>query len=482
MTVRSPVRRAAPLDAVVVGAGPNGLAAAITLAREGYSVRVLEAESEIGGGTRTEERTLPGFLHDVCSAVHPLAVASPFLRALPLARHGLDWVHAPAPLAHPLDDRPAVLLERSIEATAGGLADDGEAWMALYRPLTEDWDRVVEVALGPPFPPAHPTTALRLGATALRSAQALADGRFGGVPARALVAGMAAHSALPLDRPPTGGLAVLLGAAGHAVGWPFPRGGARRIHQALAAHLRDLGGEIETGRRIGALAELPPARVRLLDVTPAQLRAMAGSALPAWYRRRLEAWEYGPAAFKVDWALDGPVPWSDPACARAGTLHLGGTFEEIAAAEAAVARGRVPERPFVLLAQPSGFDPTRTPPGMHVLWGYTHVPRGAAARPLEAIERQIERFAPGFRDRVRARAVLDPAGLEAHDANHVGGSIGGGAQDLGQTLARPIPGPRPWVVPLRGLYLCSASTSPGAGVHGMCGHLAARTAMTRELR
>lgn len=470
------------VDAVVVGAGPNGLSAAITLAREGYSVRVLEAEAEIGGGTRTEERTLPGFLHDVCSAVHPLAVASPFLNSLPLARHGLEWVHAGVPLAHPLDDRPAAALERSIETTAAGLGADGDAWRALYGPLAEDWDRVAEVALGPPLPPAHPATALRLGATALRSARALADARFGQAAARALVAGIAAHSALPLDRAPTGGLAVLLGAAGHAVGWPFPRGGARRIHQALAAHLRELGGEIETGRRIEDLAALPPARVRLFDVTPAQLLSIAGPALPAWYRRRLETWRYGPAAFKVDWALDGPVPWADPACARAGTLHLGGTFEEIAAAEAAVARGRVPERPFVLIAQPTLFDPTRAPPGKHVLWGYTHVPRGSADHPLAAIERQIERFAPGFRDLVLARAVLDPAGLEAHDANLVGGSIGGGAQDLGQTLARPLPGPRPWAVPVPGLYLCSASTSPGAGVHGMCGHLAARAAMARDLR
>lgn len=482
MTDRPPSRRPSRWDVVVVGAGPNGLAAAVTLAREGYSVRVLEAEAEIGGGARSEERTLPGFLHDVCSAVHPLAVASPFLRELPLERLGLEWVHPGAPLAHPLDDGPAAILERSIDATAAGLESDGAAWRDLFGPLVEDWDRVVEVALGPPLPPAHPGAALRLARAGLRSAHGLADARFEGPAARALLAGMAAHSTLRLDRRPTAGVALLLGAAGHAVGWPFPRGGAGRIAGALAAHLTELGGEIETGRRVDSLEELPAARVTLLDVTPAQLLAIAGPALPGWYRRRLEGWRYGPAAFKVDWALDGPVPWADPACARAGTLHLGGTFEEVAAAEAAVARGRVPERPFVLLAQPTVFDPTRAPAGRHVLWGYTHVPRSSIAGALEGIERQIERFAPGFRDRVLARAVLDPAGLERHDANLVGGSIGGGLQDLGQTLARPIPGPRPWVVPVRGLYLCSAATAPGAGVHGMCGHLAARVALARELR
>lgn len=482
MLTRPPTPRPVRTDAVVVGAGPNGLAAAITLAREGYSVRVLEAEAEIGGGTRSEERTLPGFVHDVCSAVHPLAVASPFLRSLPLERHGLEWVHPDLPLAHPLDDRPAATLERALEATAAGLGADGAAWRDLFGPLVERWGRVVEVALASPLPPVHAGTALRLAVLGLRSAWGLADARFEGPAARALLGGIAAHSTLPLDRRLTAGVALLLGAAGHAVGWPFPRGGAGRIAGALAAHLTELGGEIETGRRIRSLGELPAARVTLLDVTPAQLLAIAGDALPGGYRRRLEGWRYGPAAFKVDWALDGPVPWSDPACARAGTLHLGGTFEEIAAAEAAVARGRVPDRPFVLLSQPSLFDPTRAPVARHVLWGYTHVPHGSTADALEGIERQIERFAPGFRDRVLARAVLDPAGLERHDANLVGGSIGGGVQDLGQTLARPIPGPRPWVVPVRGLYLCSAATPPGAGVHGMCGHLAARAALARELR
>lgn len=469
-------------DAVVVGSGPNGLAAAVTLAREGYAVLVIEAEAEVGGGARSEELTRPGFLHDVCSAVHPLAAASPFFRSLPLDRHGLEWIHPPAPLAHPLKDRPAAVLERSVPATAATLGADGPAYADLMGPLVERWEEIAPLVLGPLRPPRHPLAALRFARLALRSAAGLAGARFVEPAAPALLAGNAAHSTLRLDRPLTAGVAILLGLLGHVVGWPVPRGGAGRITGALASHLTALGGEIRTGWRVESLADLPPARAVLLDVTPRQLLAIAGRALPAPYRRRLAAWRYGPAAFKVDWALDGPVPWTDPACARAGTVHLGGTLEEIAAAEAAVWRGEHPERPFVLLAQPSRFDSSRAPPGRHVVWAYTHVPPGSGVDVADRVEATVERFAPGFRDRVLARSVLGPRDLERHDANLVGGSIGGGIQDIGQTLARPVARPDPWVVPAPGLYLCSSSTPPGGGVHGLCGWYAARTALARTFR
>lgn len=467
-------------DAVVVGSGPNGLSAAVTLAREGLSVGVLEANATPGGGTRTAELTRSGFHHDVCSAVHPLAAGSPFLSRLPLGEHGLRWIQPPLPLAHPLDEGPPALLDRSLDRTVEGLEEDGPAYRRLVGPLVEAWRPLFREVLGPLRVPSHPLLLLRFGLRALPPSRAVWRLAFRGEPARALYAGLAAHSFLPLERPPSSAIALVLGVAGHAVGWPIPAGGSGRIAEALAAHLRALGGELHTGRRVRDLGDLPPARARLLAVTPRQLLRIAGPRLPAGYRRRLAGYRYGPGAFKLDWALSEPIPWRSAACARAGTLHLGGSAAEVAAGEAAVWRGEHPERPFVLLAQPSRFDPERAPEGSHTAWAYCHVPNGSAADMTGRIEAQVERFAPGFRDCVLARHVMGPAQLEARNANCVGGDINGGSQELGQLFARPVARAVPYATPLRGLYLCSASTPPGGGVHGMCGFHAARAALRRE--
>lgn len=462
-------------DAIVIGSGPNGLAAAIVLARAGLSVLVLEAEQAIGGGVRSAELTLPGFLHDVFSAVHPLGAGSPFFRTLPLAEHGLEWVHPPAPLAHPFDDGTAVVLHRSVEATAETLGADAAAYRKLMQPLVDDWERLAPELLGPPRPPRHLLAMARFGLRALRSARGLAESRFDGPRARALFAGLAAHSALPLERLPTAAFGLVLGMAGHAVGFPFPRGGAQKISDALASYLRSLGGEIQTGVRVESLDELSPARVILCDVTPRQLLRIAGRRLPEGYRRKLERYRYGVAGYKVDWALDGPIPWKAPECAQAGTLHLGGSLEEIAASESAPWRGEHAEKPYLIVAQASLFDPSRAPQGKHTAWAYCHVPLGSSFDMLERVERQMERFAPGFRERVRARNVMPPAELERRNANLVGGDMSGGAADLRQLFLRPTI--RLYSTPAKGLYICSASTPPGGGVHGMCGYFAARAAL-----
>jgi phytoene dehydrogenase-like protein len=471
-------------DAVVVGAGPNGLAAAIELARSGLSVLVREGAPEVGGAARTAELTLPGFLHDVGSAVHPLGVASPFLSSLPLADHGLEWLHPEIPLAHALDGGRAVSLHRSLEDTAAELGQDAAAYRRLMDPLVRLWPDLVSHVLDTPLrPPRNPVLMARFGHRALRSAAALASSRFRGAEARALLAGNAAHSTLPLDRPPSAAIGLVLMAAGHAVGWPSPRGGAGALARAMASHLRSLGGTVETGRPVSDLRELPPSRAVLLALTPRQVVAVAGGVLPARYARRLARWRYAPGAFKVDWALDGPIPWEAEACRRAGTVHLGGTFEEVAASEAAAwAGGAAPSPPFVLLAQPTLFDPTRAPPGKHVAWAYCHVPNGSSADMTGRIEAQVERFAPGFRKLVRARRVHTPADLEAWNPNLVGGDVNGGAPTLAQIFARPTLSLAPWATPVPSLYLCSASTPPGGGVHGMCGYHAARTALRRTFR
>ena len=472
-----------PRDAIVVGAGPNGLAAAITIAREGRSVLVVEAAPTIGGGARSEELTLPGFFHDVCSAIHPLLPGSPFLSGLPLERHGLELVHPSAPLAHPFEDGRVALLERSVDDTAAGLgASDGEAYRSLMGPLVADAERLMPQLLAPLGVPRHPLALARFSRDALRSASAMARGRFEAEPARGLFAGMAAHSLLPLEAVASAAFGLVLGLAGHVVGWPLPRGGSQRIVDAMASHLRELGGEIECGRPVSSLGELPPARAVLCDVSPRGLLGIAGPSLPARYRRGLERFRHGPGAFKLDWALDGPIPWQAEECARAGTVHLGGTLGEIAASERAVDRGEPPERPYVLLAQQSLFDDSRAPPGKHTVWAYCHVPNGSSFDMTERIEAQIERFAPGFRDLVLERATTTPAGLERYNANYVGGDINGGRQDIRQLFTRPLARPVPYRTPLDGLYLCSASTPPGGGVHGMCGWLAAKAALARELR
>ncbi len=464
-------------DAIVVGSGPNGLAAAITLAKAGLTTVVREAQDSIGGGLRSAELTLPGFVHDVCSAVHPLAASSPFFRTLPLADFGLTWIHPSAPLAHPLDDGTAVLLERSLQATAAGLPTGGDDWVRLHEPFVRQWDKLAPDILGPPLrPPRRPFLMARFALQGLRTANALAR-RLHGPRAQALFAGNAAHSFLPFDWAGTGAFGLMLGVMGHAAGWPIARGGSQRFADALAAYFRSLGGVIETGAPVQRLDEVRTARVVMLDLSPRQVLQVAGEALSGGYRRALARYRYGSAAFKLDWALDGPLPWTAPECLRAATVHLSGTLEETAASEAEHPRGGLHDRPFVLLAQPTLFDDTRAPAGKHVVWAYCHVPNGYTGDATDRIERQIERFAPGFRERVLARSVLTPADLERRNANLIGGDINGGMMHLSQVFARPIARPYPYRTPLRGVYLCSASTPPGGGVHGMCGHQAARIAL-----
>lgn len=433
---------------------------------------LYERRDEIGGSVCSAALTLPGFVHDVCSSVYPLAAASPFFNALPLARFGLEWIHPPLPLAHPFDDHTAVVLWRSVDETADGLGRDAAGYRRLMGPLVSRWPDLVGELLAPPRVPSKPLLMARFGIAASIPALVLARVVFATTRARALIAGIAAHAVRPLDRPLTSAFALVLGGAGHAVGWPFARGGAQRLADALGACLRDASGMVRAGAPVSTLDSLPPARAIVCDVTPRQLLAMAGQRLPRSYRRALARYRYGPGAFKVDWALDGPVPWKASECGSAGTVHVGGTLEEIAAAEHDVALGRHPERPFVLLAQPSICDPTRAPEARHTVWAYCHVPNGSTVDMTERIERQVERFAPGFRDRILARHTMDPAALESHNPNLVGGDVSGGLVSVRQILARPTW--RHYRTPVRGLYMCSSATPPGGGVHGMCGYHAAQ--------
>lgn len=465
-------------DAVVVGSGPNGLAAAIVLAQAGRSVLVLEAQPTIGGGARSAELTRPGFIHDVCSAIHPLARATPFFQSLQLERYGLQWIEPPVQLAHPLDDQPAPLLFRSVAATAATLGDDDAAYRSLLQPFVDDWGALIEDALAPPRIPKHPLLLGRFGLVALRSADSLAHRRFDHAGARAFFAGMAAHSAVPLTRTATASFGLMLAAAGHSAGWPIPVGGSGNLSRALAAHLQELGGEIVRDTTVRSLADVPPTRTVMLDVTPRQALEIAGDRFSARYRRALGRYRYGPGVCKVDWALSQPVPWRDPACARAGTVHIGGSIEEIVAAEDAPWKNEHAERPFVLVAQPSLFDATRAPAGSHTLWGYCHVPNGSTLDVSERIELQIERFAPGFRDCILARNVWTADELQQHNANLVGGDIGGGANTVDQLFLRPVARRIPYETSIPGLYLCSSATPPGGGVHGLCGMHAAHAALT----
>jgi phytoene dehydrogenase-like protein len=464
--------------AAVIGAGPNGLAAAIVLAQAGLQVDVFEAEPQLGGGARTLELTLPGFRHDFGSAVHPMAVGSPFFSSLPLREHGLEWIHSPAPLAHPLDDGTAVMLERDLRDAEVALGDDGKQWRRLMGPFAEKWAVLAPEILRPVrLLTSHPLLLAHLGLVGFPSATALAQHWFHNPRTKALFAGLAAHSVLALDEPLSASFGVTLGAAAHAVGWPIPRGGAQSISNALCGRLAQLGGTVKTSTRIDDIASLANYDVTLCDVTPRQLLRLADSRLTPAYKRKLQKYRYGPGVFKVDYALSAPIPWKAAECLRAATVHLGGTIEEIALSEEAMSHGHHAERPFVLLAQPTLFDPTRAPEGRHVAWAYCHVPNGSDFDMLPRLEAQIERFAPGFRDCILQRRVFTPAALESMDANLVGGDIGGGSVDLRQFLFRPTR--RHYATSARDIYLCSSSTPPGGGVHGMCGYNAAKLALSR---
>jgi phytoene dehydrogenase-like protein len=464
------------LDAAVVGSGPNGLAAAITLAQAGRSVLVLEAAETVGGGLRSGELTQPGFVHDVCSAIFALARGSPCFNALPLADHGVEFVDAPMPLAHPLDDGTAVLLEQSVEETAAGLGPDAETYAALMGPLVARQENLIPFLVGrSPFT-RHPLTVGRFGLLGLRSAVGLAR-RFRGERARALFAGLAAHSIQDLHRRPTASFGLVLGLLAHTHGWPIMRGGSQRLAEGLSSYLRSLGGEIELGRHVDSIDELPKSKLTMLDVAPQQVLRIAGHRLRGRYARALRRYRYGPGVFKADWALDGPVPWRAAECARAATVHLGGTLEDIAASEATVSSGATAEHPFILAVQPSLFDESRAPEGKHTLWAYCHVPNGSREDMTGRIEAQIERFAPGFRELILERSVHSPAEMERYNPNYVGGDINGGVQDLRQLYTRPVVRWNPYSTPVQGLFLCSSSTPPGGGVHGMCGYWAAQSAL-----
>lgn len=467
-------------DAIVVGAGPNGLAAAIELANRGKRVCVYEANERIGGSASSRELTLPGFIHDICSAVHPLAAGSPFFKSLSLAEYGLGFIHPPAAVAHPFDDGSALLLHRSIEQTADQLGPDARAYTRLLKPLVDDWEILAPELLGPIRFPHHPFAMMRFGLNAIRPASGFIKSHFKDDRVGAFFAGSVAHSCLSLDQLGTTAFGLVLMTLGHAVGWPVPHGGAQNISEALAAHLKAVGGQIVTGVRVESIADLPPATCVLFDLTPRQLLRIVGERFPSGFRKRLGKYRYGPAAFKVDWALDGPVPWRASECTQAATVHLGGSLAEIEASEKAVWEGKCTDRPFVLVAQPSLFDSSRAPEGKHTLWAYCHVPNGSDMDMTERIEAQIERFAPGFHSRILARSVLPPAQLELHNANLVGGDINGGAATINQLFTRPTI--HTYSTPLKHVYICSSSTPPGGGVHGMCGYHAARTALRKSFQ
>ena len=470
----------ASYDALIIGSGPNGLAAAIVLAQKGLRVKVFESSTTIGGGTRTQELTLPGFHHDVCSAVHPMAVASPFLSKLPLHKHGLKWIYPEYPLAHPLDHQKAIILQMLIEKTALDLQEDCQAYLQLFNPFVEYWKDLAPELLAP-FNPFPSKTFLmgKFGLKAIRSARSLAFSTFKTKRVRALLAGLCAHSFLPLETPVSAAAGLILAITGHAKGWPFPQGGAHQITKAMASYLKSIGGEIETGYFVKDIRRLPSSQTTFFDITPRQILDIATSALPKGYAKKLASYRYGSGVFKLDLALSAPIPWQDEQCSRAGTVHLGGSFNEIARSERAVAAGNHPEQPFILLAQPSLFDKTRAPQGKHTVWAYCHVPNSSTKDMTELIEKQIERFAPGFKKLIISKHQMNTADMQAYNNNYVGGDINGGVQDLSQFYTRPAGLFNPYHIPGTSLFICSSSTPPGGGVHGMCGYHAAQSALKK---
>ena len=467
-------------DAVIIGSGPNGLAAAIRLAQTGKHVTVYEANETIGGGSRSAELTLPGFIHDTCSAIHPLGIGSPFFKTLPLEKYGLQWIQPSAPLAHVWDDGTAVILERDIKQTARNLGRDGATWSRIFSPLASRWDSLAPMILGSLLRfPRNPFLLGYFGVWALWSAKFFARRLFREEKTRGLFAGLAAHSTLPLQEPLTASFGMVLALTAHAVGWPLPRGGSQKISDALACHLKSLGGEIITNARVENIHALPNANAYVFDVTPKQLLQIAGEKISGRYKSQLESFRYGPGVFKLDYALDAPIPWKAKEALRAATVHIGPTLDEIAASERATNHGRVSDAPYVLVVQSSLFDDTRAPHGKHTLWAYCHVPNGATIDMTERIENQIERFAPGFKNRILARSVMNPAQVESRNANYIGGDINGGVQDFFQLFGRPVWRLNPYTTPDKTIYICSSSTPPGGGVHGMCGYHAADAAIKR---
>jgi phytoene dehydrogenase-like protein len=469
-----------PYDAVIIGSGPNGLSTAIRLAQQGKHVVVHEANSTIGGGSRSAELTLPGFIHDTCSAIHPLGIGSPFFKTLPLEKYGLKWIQPSAPLAHVWDDGTAVMLERDVAATARGLGRDGATWQRMFGPLASRWDSLAPMLLGPLLKfPRHPFLLGYFGLWAIWSAKLFAKRVLREEKTRGLYAGLAAHSFLSLETPLTASFGLVLGLCAHAVGWPLPRGGSQAISDALANHLRALGGEIITDSRVENIATLPDANAYVFDITPKQLLDIAGDRLHGVYKSRLQQFRYGPGVFKLDYALDSPVPWTAKEALRAATVHIGPTLDEIVASEHSTWQGTVSDAPFVLAVQTSLFDDSRAPHGKHTLWAYCHVPNGSTIDATARIENQIERFAPGFKNRILARSVMTPAQIQARNANYIGGDINGGVQDFFQLFGRPVWRANPYTTPDKTIYICSSSTPPGGGVHGMCGWHAANSALKR---
>ena len=466
-------------DAIIVGSGPNGLAAAITLGQQGWRVLVLEAKATIGGGLRTAEITSPGFRHDICSAIHPLGMGSPFFRSLDLQKYSLEWIQPDIPLAHPFDDGTALALYKDLDNTADQLGKDAARYRRLFAPLVKDWDKLASEFLGPLGFPRHPLAMARFGLRALWPATTFARTYFHDEKTRALLAGLAAHAVMPLEWPLTTAFGLILGTLGHVVGWPLPRGGSQTIADALAAHLLDLGGEITNGQEVKSLDELPPTRAVLLDVTPRQMLSIAGDSLPAGYRRQLQRYRYGPGVFKLDWALSEPIPWKAEPPRRAGTVHLGATLEEMSASERTLWQGQVSDRPYTIVTQQSLFDDSRAPSGKHTGWAYCHVPNDSDIDMREVIESQVERFAPGFRDTILACHSMTAHEYERYNPNYIGGDINGGVQNWRQLFTRPVARLSPYTTPLPNLFICSSSTPPGGGVHGMCGYHAAKAVLSR---